>query len=203
LKIIYFAGVNENFILRNSMDYKSSGDKSNKIRLRKEFLKIRNSMDKKEIIRKSKLIFENIIQNGDFKAAQTVFCFLSFGSEVVTDDIISYCLENKKTVAVPKIRDGIMTACEIDKKTEFFVNKYGISEPTDDKIISKANIDLTIVPALVYNSDGFRIGYGGGFYYKFLSGYPGRSIGIIFKEFISDNFIPDENDEPVGYVITD
>ncbi len=185
------------------MDYKTNKSKSNKIRLRTEFLNIRNNMDKNEIIRKSKIIFENIINNDDFKSSQTVFCFLSFGSEVVTDDIVSYCLQNYKTVAVPKIIDGIMTACSIDEKTEYILNKYGIREPVDDKIVPKENIDLTIVPALVYNVDGFRIGYGGGFYDKFLSGYAGRSIGIIFKEFISNNFIPDENDEPVGYVITD
>lgn len=185
------------------MDYKSNRNKSNKSRLRTEFLKTRNNMNKNNIIQKSKKIFENIIDNDDFKSSQTIFCFLSFGSEVITDDIVSYCLENSKTVAVPKIIDGIMAACAIDKKTEYFVNKYGIREPTDDKIVPKENIDLTIVPALVYNVDGFRIGYGGGFYDKFLSDYAGRSIGIIFKEFISNNFIPDENDEPVGYVITD
>ena len=176
-----------------------SFDKKN---FRKKMRAVREQQSKEDIIIKSKIISERLFKTDEYKNSESIFCYLSFSSEINTDKIIQNSIFEGKTVAVPIIIDGKMYCAKIDNFTSYIINKYGIKEPKNIFLIEKKDISLCIVPALSYNYLGFRVGYGGGYYDKFLSDYTGISIGLIFKELISTDIIPESFDIPVNFIIS-
>lgn len=115
-----------------------------------------------------------------------VLCYVSTEYEVGTSPIIKHCLDCSMTVAVPGV-DG--------QSMRFYI--IGSNDELTDY-----DGGVCIVPALAFNAEHFRIGYGGGYYDRFLRDYKGVSIGLCYKEFITD--IPvEEHDVPTDMVITD
>lgn len=104
----------------------------------------------------------------------TVFSYLSFGHELDTSYLIQHCLQAGDTVVVPRVASK--TALDLHKlhrDQKLVVNKMGISEPELDSPIFPPtryhDIDLVIVPGLAYDVSGGRIGYGGGYYDRFIA----------------------------------
>ena len=152
---------------------------------------------------KSKIICRNLIADDVFQNANVIFCFISFGSEVETKRIIETALSMGKRVCVPHtLGNHIMEANEITSQTEYRPDRYGIPEPTEQHIVPPSEIDLIIVPGLLFDRRGYRIGYGGGYYDTFLSKCSGTSVGVVFSEFIIDTIVPDEYDVAVDRVIS-
>lgn len=118
-------------------------------------------------------IFNNVKNEDIFIRANVIFIFVSFEDEVDTHGIINYALGLGKTVCVPKVitRACGMKALKIHNLRDMCRSKYGILEPLDgaDEILA-ADIDLFLVPGLAFDAKGGRVGYGGGFYDRFLLG---------------------------------
>lgn len=174
---------------------------NNKSSLRNALKKKRDSLNILKIKKKSYKINKKVIRLKEYKTAKTVFCYISFSYEIDTHLIIDHAFKNKR-VAVPviindKIVPALLTNFEKLKK-----NKFGIYEPEEIIPVPIDEIDITIVPALAFSPIGYRIGYGGGFYDRFLKEYKGFSLGMAFKDFLITDIIPDENDMPVDKVIT-
>ena len=153
---------------------------------------------------KSKIICKKLISDEVFQNANVIFCFISFGSEVETKRIIETALSMGKRVCVPHtLGNHIMEANEITLQTEYRPDRYGIPEPTEQHIVEPSDIDLVVVPGLLFDRRGYRIGYGGGYYDTFLTKCSGTSVGVVFSEFIIDEIVPDEFDRAVDRVIDD
>jgi len=148
---------------------------------RRVIFKKRNRLSKEEIIKKSEIIKEKLFDSEEYKKAKAIMFYVSFGSEVYTMDMIKESLKNK-TVCVPLIKGNkivpsiIKNFEELDKKSSF-----GILEPSKIKKIDKADIDLVIVPGVVFDKRKHRIGYGKGYYDSFLKDFTGKKIGLAFK----------------------
>jgi 5-formyltetrahydrofolate cyclo-ligase len=104
----------------------------------------------------------------------TVFSYLSFGHELDTSYLIQHCLQAEDTVVVPRVASKTaLQLRELHPNQKLVVNKMGISEPeSSSPILSPARyheIDLVIVPGLAYDASGGRIGYGGGYYDRFIT----------------------------------
>lgn len=110
-----------------------------------------------------------------FQKAETVFCFVGTDREIHTKPLIQAALDQGKRVAVPKcISKGIMEARQIRSLGELYSGSYGIEEPGEAAgIIGPEEISLALVPCLTCSEDGRRLGYGGGFYDRFLRSVPG------------------------------
>ena len=165
--------------------------------LRKKTLVLRDDLksDEKEIM--DDIIFSKLIKEKSFIDAKVVFLFVSYKSEVDTHRIIRYCFENDKVVCIPKVinkKDG-MKALRITSFEDLKEGYKGILECDDDlEEISTCNIDLVIMPGAVFDVNYGRIGYGGGFYDKFL----GNLEKDIFKIALCYDFqivdeVPTEN----------
>lgn len=165
--------------------------------LRKKILVLRDDLksDEKEIM--DDIIFSKLIKEKSFIDAKVVFLFVSYKSEVDTHRIIRYCFENDKVVCIPKVinkKDG-MKALRITSFEDLKEGYKGILECDDDlEEISTCNIDLVIMPGAVFDVNYGRIGYGGGFYDKFL----GNLEKDIFKIALCYDFqivdeVPTEN----------
>lgn len=110
-----------------------------------------------------------------FQRAETIFCFVGTDREIDTKLLIQEALDQGKRVAVPKcISKGIMEARQIRSISELVSGSYGIEEPGEAAgLIDPKEISLALVPCLTCSEDGRRLGYGGGFYDRYLKQVPG------------------------------
>ncbi len=117
------------------------------------------------------IVFNKIINDNYYKASRCIFIFVSYNGEVDTHRIIKYALKDKKIVCVPKViskKEG-MISVKIDKFEDLKPGTYGILEPTDtSSTINACNIDMVFVPGAAFSKSCGRVGYGGGFYDRFL-----------------------------------
>lgn len=117
-------------------------------------------------------IYKHLIDSQTFEHAQTVFVYCSTSEEIDTYEIISECIKRGKRICVPRCEEqrGIMTARRIFDVSDLVSGKYGISEPKETaEIIRPHVIDFCIVPCLAADARGYRLGYGGGYYDRFLA----------------------------------
>lgn len=181
---------------------------------RSEYRRLRDSLPYDHRSRASKKIFDRIASLPEFLECDLLLTFNSFGSEVDTSDLITKAIEMGKRVLLPRcdIEDNSMSWYEYDPDTVLEKNAFGISEPSNDadEVNTEEFTDHTvvaIVPALVFDEQGNRIGYGGGYYDRFLSGFDGTSIGICFSCQLLDIEFEQEtinaHDVAVDYIITD
>ena len=177
--------------------------KSEKTRLRKE-LKEKRAYLRKEFPESDSLIFEKIKREQLFLAAECIFCYVSYGTETKTDKIIEEILKLGKTLVVPKCTDenGTMIAVRINSTDELKDGMYGIKEPVSNNPFDKERIDLAIIPGLAFDKNGFRLGYGKGYYDRFLSGSKIKTIGICPKELLLETVPHLNSDIAVTKVIT-
>lgn len=143
-----------------------------------------------------------------YGAARTVMFFLTHGSEVETEAMISAALAEGKSVVVPRIDAGDnIRACRIDNLDQDVVpGKFGIREPRAEwcQEILPGSIDLVMVPAVVYDRCGNRIGYGKGYYDRWLAQFaPAQRIGLAYDVQVVDKILRETHDMPVGMIVTD
>ena len=164
--------------------------------LRKELLSLRNTLPEKE------LSLSHLEEFTEFKKASMVFCYVSAGSEVKTLSLIAQMLKTKR-VAVPYCTDkeGNMIAVEIKSLDELKEGLFGISEPINPIEFSKKEIDFVIVPGIAFDKDGYRLGYGKGYYDRFLSDINPYKLGVCKKELYIEKLPHDEFDIKMNKVL--
>jgi 5-formyltetrahydrofolate cyclo-ligase len=184
------------------------GNQEQKTILRKEVLQKRNSLNDSQIARRSKLIQEKLIGSAEFIESKSIGVYLPIGSEVQTDDIIRNAIESEKTVMLPRVIINDLHFFIVEKHDydhdSFDVNKFGIKEPK--KTNMKLDfIDLLIVPGIVFDYHGYRIGYGYGYYDKFMAEKKfSKSIGLAYDFQVMKNPIPKfKFDKKIDILITD
>jgi 5-formyltetrahydrofolate cyclo-ligase len=145
-----------------------------KKKLRAELSSIIDGLDEEYVKDSDFRISQLLLDLDEFSDAETVFVYISSGREVSTQKIIESAFADGKRVCAPVLRagNGIMDAVEIKPDSILAQNKHGISEPpADGKVISPDDIDLIIMPCLSCDSFGNRLGYGGGYYDRYLKSY--------------------------------
>lgn len=125
-------------------------------------------------------------------------------NEIKTLPIIDYLFQLNKNVIVPKIEGEKMLNCLIDAETEFESGKFNVPEPKTFQIIDSKQIDVVFVPMLICDQKGNRIGYGGGYYDRFLQECRNDiiKIGLNFFEPIDEIEEVFESDVPLNYCVT-
>lgn len=157
-------------------------------------------------------IRDAVLKSDEWRQAKTVFSYLGVGDEVPTRELIAKALAAGKTVALPRVVPGearqmawyrVEDAAEPDA---FERSSFGVPEPPADEarrvVPGGGDGELALVPGLAFDAAGYRIGYGGGYYDVFLSGFAGVSLGLCRRAFyVSDLPFRDEHDVPVTRVV--
>ena len=145
-----------------------------------------------------------------YRDAPVVLAYVSYNNEVDTLGVIESALADGKRVAVPRVdaREHSMAFYEISDMTDLAAGYKGILEPRESIVDSLGFMDLVgsvcLVPGLVFDAQGFRIGYGGGYYDRFLPFYPGDKIALARGSQLSSNPLPVENcDVAVDFIVTE
>lgn len=136
---------------------------------------------------------QRFTQLSAFQEVKTLATYLSMGHEFSTASLIQAALQDGKRVCVPRTYpQGRMEFVEYDPEI-LEKTRFGLLEPNEQgKVVDKSEIDLIHVPGVVFQSEGYRIGYGAGYYDRYLADYSGKTVSTIYSiqegEFQPDSF---------------
>ncbi len=170
----------------------------NKNELRKIYKYIRNNIKDRNI--QNEIIFNKVISLEKVKKADTILIYVSFNNEVDTLNIIKYFL-GKKKVAVPKVNGNEMNFYYIDSFNDLSKGSFNILEPITTNKVTNFDNSICIVPGLCFDKENYRLGYGKGYYDKFLSNKNIYTIGLSYKETIIKKLPIDKYDIKLDKVI--
>jgi len=141
----------------------------------------------------------------EFITSRNIMIYYSVKREPATQEIAEFALSMGKTVAFPYCyRGGIMQARVVNNLNELRPAMLGIPAPPDTSpVISREELDLIIVPALTYDKKGYRLGYGGGYYDRYLCDIPALTVGLARARLIKDELPKEPHDIAVKCVITE
>lgn len=182
-------------------------DQSSKEEIRKKTLSKRNQLSEKDRDMFSRIIFNKLLESEEYKKADRIAVYYPVGSEVQTLEIIRDALINKKKVGLPRIiNDNEIKFYQIIEKSleevEFTKGKYGIMENIDSTVELDL-IDLLIIPGVAFDDECNRIGYGKGYYDRFLGqNDTGYIVGLAFENQIVEYIPINELDQKVDCIIT-
>lgn len=171
---------------------------------RQKYLTLRNEIPASQKAEFDKILTDRILSLPEFESAECILLFASVGSEVDTWGLFSECIRQNKKVYFPKCIDGEnMEFLRAVSKNGFTVGKYGIPEPTsDEKYVSNSKNDLSLIPALAVGKDFSRLGYGKGYYDRFLKDFKGISVCPVYSELLCESVPTDKFDIPLKIIIT-
>ncbi|KAF1296793.1 5-formyltetrahydrofolate cyclo-ligase [Enterococcus sp. JM4C] len=139
-----------------------------------------------------------------WQQAQSVAAVISLGFEFETSAIFAQgWLEGKRMAAPKSFPKGEMIFYETTPQTTYTRSSFGVQEPASELIVPSDELSLIIVPGLVFSPDGYRIGFGGGYYDRYLATYTGQTCSLVFREQLQENWPVESFDIPVGQLFTD
>lgn len=163
--------------------------KKEKDDIRKKYIEIRNSIDSEKKARRDAKICRSAISLASYRFAECVLMYAPTGSEADIMPIAEDALQKGKRVAFPRCNteNHTMKYHFISSLDELVPDSYGIREPSEDLPVYDPESDvpaICFVPGLVYDRQGCRLGYGKGFYDRYLSAFKGNIVGVIYSDFI-------------------
>ncbi len=174
---------------------------------RRIYSELRSNIPEKVRKKKSCDILSKILTLSAYNNCDTVLTYMSFGSEVDTAELILRALKDGKKVALPvsEYASLQLSFYEISTLSELAAGYKGILEPfpSPDNLVRDFENAICIVPGLAFDKNGYRLGYGKGFYDRFLSSFTGTSIGIAFDECVTDAVPTDSYDCKLDLLVSD
>ena len=168
--------------------------------LRQTVLSQMKSLSGKDKEQADSWLTHHMLQSRAYQEAKVIATYLSMPHEVSTADFIKQAQLDGKRVLVPKTYgQGRMIFVDYDE-SHLRKSSFGLMEPTSEEAVEKTEIDLIHVPGVVFNSQGFRIGYGGGYYDRYLDDYEGTSVSTIYQV-QQEDFTPAQHDVAVKELI--
>ena len=179
-------------------------------RLRKQILGARDLMGASERHEKSGSAVQNFWSLPQMKHWSTLFIYVNFRSELETLELIQLCLSQGKRVVVPLVDASAVSMIPLqiqDPEKDLVPGYYGIPEPDPQKSrrVAAREIDAAIIPGSVFDINGGRLGYGGGYYDRFLvnDAPQAKRVGFAFEMQVIENVPVQPHDQPLDILITE
>ncbi len=196
-KLYQRPGISNYFGFRRGLKEISRVIKDEKFKIRKVLIEQRNSMSDEKVLEKSAKIVENIKNSDSFKKANKVMIYSETGNEVK----LSSLLNEKKEFYLPKIIYEKIMPVKFEGSDKLMVNKFNIKEPVGNE--TSDQIEICLVPGVGFDEKGNRIGYGKGFYDKFLREFKGLKIGVCYDFQLVKEIPSNDHDIKMDFVITE
>ncbi|MCG0274933.1 MAG: 5-formyltetrahydrofolate cyclo-ligase [Thermosediminibacteraceae bacterium] len=174
--------------------------------LRCQFIEKRMKLSQEDVKKMSEKIISTLFSLDEFKKSKTVMLYVDFRNEVMTQKAIEDALAMGKRVVVPKtIKGQGLLAIEIKGTHELKPGTYGVLEPEKNEGLDPKLIDLVVVPGVAFDKRGYRLGYGGGYYDRFLPKLrpDAKKIALAFEIQIAEYLPEDPHDIRMDAVITE
>lgn len=174
----------------------------NKQELRKAIREKKRAMSAGEIEKKSQALTEAFLRSDAYRAAKTIYGYLPYNQEVRTVPLLEQALQDGKRVAVPKCYGDEMRFIYMTDLSAVEKGYAGIPEPIADEPVADDETALVLMPGMAFDPAGHRIGYGGGFYDKFLAREPKHpTLALCYDFQVLPHLETEEFDIPVDTVI--
>lgn len=173
--------------------------------LRRDIKERRKNLDLDTRENSNLVIRKKILDLKEFDKSKIVFTYVSYNNEVDTIKLIEKMFDCNKKVCVPKVidRNGHMEAYLINSFNDLKKTGYGILEPFNSNLVKHEDIDFAIVPGLAFDKKGGRLGYGGGYYDRYLSkSVNAYKVGVAFDCQIVPDVPLEETDVKLDRIIT-
>lgn len=172
--------------------------------LRREIREKKLAMATEEIEQASLRLAERLFETPEYKNALSIYGYLSYNQEVRTEPILRRALRDGKRVAVPKVFGDEMRFLWMDDLTQVAPGYYDIPEPIADGPVADDDMALILMPGLAFDPAGHRLGYGGGFYDRYLASHHDHKLVALCYDFqMFDHLDTEAHDIPVDLVIAD
>ncbi len=173
--------------------------------LREGMRKLREKLSDKEVKEKSREIVKRLLQLEEYEQAKTVMFYMGVNKEVKTEEAVKAALEAGKTAAAPvsDLENGKITPIKLTSLSSLRPGAYGILEPSGGKELEPAEIELAVVPGLAFDSNGNRVGYGLGFYDRFLKESGAKRVALAYEIQVVDKVFATGDDVPMDLIVTE
>lgn len=176
-----------------------------KAELRKNLLFARKRIVKKSS--KDNAILNTLITMKEYKEAKQVLLYMALDDEISVDALIDLARINGKSIAAPYCVDsnGNMEFYYINTFDDLKIGSFGVREPDIEKCkrVTDYKNSIIIVPGIAFDTNGYRLGYGKGYYDRFLQNHSLISIGLCYNSFVKNQLPIDKYDKSVDYIITE
>lgn len=173
-----------------------------KTALRKRIKEKKRAMTEAQIQEKSRQLGEKFVASEAYRCAKTIYGYLPYNQEVRTIAMLEQALRDGKRVAVPKCYGDEMRFIHMDDLSKVEKGYAGIPEPIADGPVADDETALVLMPGLAFDPQGHRIGYGGGFYDRFLAKEPNHpTLALCYDFQILPHLDTEEFDIPVDTVL--
>lgn len=173
-----------------------------KTELRREIRARKRAMTEEEIETRSAKLAQLFFASEAYQNAKTIYGYLPYNQEVRTVPMLERALKDGKKVAVPKVYGEEMKFLYLDDLNAVAKGYAGIPEPIADEPVAQDETALVLMPGLAFDPQGHRIGYGGGFYDKFLAAEPHHPTLALCYEFqMLPKLDVEDHDIPVDTVL--
>ena len=170
--------------------------------LRKKIREQKQAMTREQIETASQKLAEMFLETEQYRQAKTLYGYMPYNQEVRTIPILERAIRDGKSVAVPKVYGDTMKFIYLDDLTQVANSDMGIPEPIADEPVADDKTALVLMPGLAFDEAGHRIGYGGGFYDKFLTAEPDHpTVALCYDFQMYAHLDTEEFDIPVDMVI--
>ena len=174
-----------------------------KAELRKKIFQEMKTLSQEQKQAMDQVLTERFLQHPFYQEAKTIATYLSFPHEFQTQELIEQALKDGKKVLIPKTYPkGRMEFVVYDPK-QLAKTSFGLLEPQGDlEVVEPSQIDLIHVPGLAFTTEGYRIGYGGGYYDRYLEHFAGHTMSTIYPCQVQE-FNSEDHDIAVQEVLID
>ena len=170
--------------------------------LRAQIRKLKRAMTEEQIVEASARLGELFLETPEYKAAKTIYGYLPYNQEVRTVPMLEQALRDGKKVAVPKCYGDEMRFIYMDDLSKVAPGYADIPEPIADDPVADDKTALVLMPGMAFTEKGDRMGYGGGFYDKFLAAEPEHpTVALCYAFQMVESLPTEEYDIPVDRVV--
>ena len=174
-----------------------------KSELRKQVLHEMKAIPQTQKVTMDLALTDQFLKHPFYQEAKIIASYLSFPHEFQTQGLIEQALKDGKKVLIPKTYPKGRMDFVVYNPQQLVKTSFGLLEPQGDlEVVDASQIDLIHVPGLVFTTRGYRIGYGGGYYDRYLKHFPGHTLSTVYPCQIRD-FSPENHDIPVEEVLID
>ena len=172
-----------------------------KAELRKQVLQEMKAVPQKQKIAMDQALTERFLNHPVYHEAKVVATYLSFPHEFQTQGLIDQVLKDGKKVLIPKTYPKGRMEFVVYNPQQLKKTSFGLLEPQGElKVVDDSQIDLIHVPGLAFTREGYRIGYGGGYYDRYLENFTGQTMSTIYPCQVQE-FNSEDHDIPVQEVL--
>ena len=174
-----------------------------KAELRKQVLQEMKAISQEQKQAMDQALTDQFLKHPFYQEAKVIATYLSFPHEFQTQELIEQALKDGKKVLIPKTYPKGRMDFVVYNPQQLVKTSFGLLEPQGNlEVVDASQIDLIHVPGLAFTTEGYRIGYGGGYYDRYLKHFSGHTLSTVYPCQIQD-FIPEKYDIPVEEVLID